>query len=35
MYNVACDAHNSTPVSIEEICKDIDNEIDKCISYLV
>lgn len=24
MYNVACDAHNCTPISIEQICSDID-----------
>lgn len=34
MYNVACDAHNCTPVSIEEIIKDIDAEIEKCFSFL-
>lgn len=27
MYNVACDAHNCTPVSIEEIRADIKNKI--------
>lgn len=35
MYNVAVDAHNGTPVSIEEIYNDVENEIKKCISYLV
>ena len=35
MYNVACDAHNNTPISIEEIEKDIHNEYQDCISYLV
>lgn len=34
MYNVAADAHNCTPVSIEQIYTDIDNEINKCISFL-
>lgn len=34
MYNVACDAHNSTPVSIETINNDIYNKINECLSYL-
>lgn len=35
MYNVAVDAHNNGPVSIEEVIRDIEYEIDKCFSYLV
>lgn len=34
MYNVACDAHDCKPVSIEEIINDINNEIEKCFSFL-
>lgn len=34
MYNVAVDAHNNRPVSIDEIMRDIDNEIIKCYSLL-
>lgn len=34
MYNVAVDAHDGYPVSIEQIDKDIDNEIKKCLSIL-
>lgn len=34
MYNVAVDAHNNRPVSIDEIMKDIDNEIAKCWAAL-
>ena len=35
MYNVACDAHNNTPVSIDEVYNDIQNEIKKCGKFLV
>ena len=35
MYNVAVDAHNNKPISIEEIFEDIQNEIKKCITFLV
>ena len=35
MYNVAVDAHNNGPVSMDEIYNDIMNEIKKCISFLV
>ena len=35
MYNVAVDAHNNKPVSIDEIFEDIQSEIKKCISFLV
>lgn len=35
MYNIACDAHNCTPVSIDQICADIEAEIAKCKSFLV
>lgn len=35
MYNVACDAHNCTPISIEEIYNDIINEIKVCKSFLL
>ena len=34
MYNVAVDAHNNSPVSIDNIYKDIMNKIDECISFL-
>ena len=34
MYNVACDAHNCCPVSIEEIETDIKNEIDSCVDFI-
>ncbi len=35
MYNVAVDAHNNCPVSIEEVYNDIQEEIKKCINFLV
>lgn len=35
MYNVSVYAQNNMPVSIDQINEDIDNEIKKCISYLV
>lgn len=35
MYNVAVDAHNCCPISIDEIMGDIDTEIEKCKSFLV
>lgn len=34
MYNVALDAHNCTPVEIEEIIKDIENKYDECKEML-
>lgn len=34
MYNVAVDAHNNFPVSIEQVNEEIKIEIGKCISYL-
>lgn len=34
MYNVAIDANDNKPVSIEEINKRIDEKINECISYL-
>ena len=34
MYNVAVDAHNNFPVSIEQVNEEIKMEIGKCISYL-
>jgi len=34
MYNVACDAHNNTPISIDQILADIKNEIKSCIALL-
>ena len=34
MYNVAVDAHNNSPVSIDNIYKDIMNKINECISFL-
>ena len=34
MYNVGVDAHNCTPVSIDEIIDDFNEEVKKCISYL-
>ena len=34
MYNVAVDAHNCTPVSIDQIYNDINDKIKDCISYL-
>lgn len=35
MYNVAVDAHDNGPISMDEIFEDIMNEIKKCISFLV
>lgn len=34
MYNVAADAHNCTPVSIEQIHKDINYKIQECFDQL-
>ena len=34
MYNVACDAIHFTPVSIETIYREIEEEIQKCLSFL-
>ena len=34
MYNVAVDAHDNRPVSIEEVFTDIQNEIKKCNNFL-
>ena len=34
MYNVAVDAHDNRPVSIEEVFTDIQNEIKKCYTFL-
>ena len=34
MYNVAVDAHDGYPVSIEEIERDIENEIKSCFAAL-
>ena len=33
-YNVALDAHNCYPVSLEEIYNDIENEVQRCLLYL-
>ena len=34
MYNVAVDAHNNRPVSIEEILTDFNNKVKECIDML-
>lgn len=34
MYNVAADAHNCIPISIEQIHKDIDDKIKECLEQL-
>ena len=34
MYNVALDAHNNYPVEIEEIIKDIHNEVEECFKKI-
>lgn len=34
MYNVACDAHDCTPVSIEQIITDMNSEVEKCKNML-
>lgn len=34
MYNVAVDAHDNKPVSIDDICKDVESEIVKCFNYM-
>lgn len=34
MYNVAVDAHNNRPVSIEEILTDYNNKVKECIDML-
>lgn len=33
-YNVALDAHNCYPVSLEQIYKDIEQEVQECLQYL-
>lgn len=35
MYNIAVDAHDNKPVSIDQIMADIDAEIEKCKGFLV
>ena len=35
MYNVACDAQNCKPVSIDEVYSDIQQKIKECLSFLV
>lgn len=35
MYNVAVDAQNNRPVSLDQVMHDIDAEIEKCLSFLV
>lgn len=34
-YNVQVDAHSGYPVSMDQVMKDIDNEIKICCSYLI
>lgn len=34
MYNVAMDAHNSTPVCISDIVADIENKVRECKDML-
>jgi len=34
MYNVAMDAHNCTPVSIDEIIMDMNDKVKECIEFL-
>lgn len=34
MYNVAADAHNCTPVSIDQVIEDFNAKVDECIEYL-
>lgn len=34
IYNCAVDAHDCTPVSVEEVIKDIKEKIEECKSYL-
>jgi len=34
MYNVALDAHNCTPVNVEDIISDILNKVEECKNYL-
>lgn len=34
MYNVGCNAHNCTPVSMEQIIRDIKEKIEECKTYL-
>ena len=34
IYNVACDAHNCTPVLIDSIIKDMQDKVIECKSYL-
>ena len=35
MYNVACDAHDCSPVSAEEIIEDIKSKVKECLKFLV
>lgn len=34
VYNVACDAHDCTPVSVDEIIQDMKEQVKNCISSL-
>lgn len=34
IYNVACDAHNCTPVHIDDIVIDMHNKVEECKSFL-
>lgn len=34
MYNVAADAHDNRPVSIEQVIKDFNEKVEECISFL-
>lgn len=33
-YNVAVDAHNCTPVSLEEAIQDMENKVTECVKFL-
>lgn len=34
MYNVAADAHDNRPVSIEQVITDFNEKVKECISFL-
>jgi len=34
IYNVACDAHNCTPINLDEIISDMKNKAEECKSFL-
>jgi hypothetical protein len=34
MYHVGVDSHNCTPISIDDILKEMEEKVKECIEYL-